>query len=118
MQAPIMIAAPDEQHEIVGRVEALFKLADAIERRVAAATARAQKLTQAMLAKVFRGELVPTEADLARREGRDYEPAAVLLERIRAERAAEPSPRPSPRGRGSRIRVRSTSVRRRSGVSA
>ncbi len=76
-----------EQHEIVRRVEALFRLADAIEKRVAAATARAEKLTQAILAKAFRGELVPTEAELARQEGRDYEPAAVLLERIRAERA-------------------------------
>jgi len=33
------------------------------------------------------GRLVPTEADLARAEGRDYEPARVLLERISAERA-------------------------------
>ena len=37
---------------------------------------------------MFRGELVPTEAELARREGREYEPAGVLLERIRAERAS------------------------------
>jgi type I restriction enzyme S subunit len=44
-------------------------------------------LTQAVLSKAFRGELVRTEAELARREGREYEPAAVLLERIRAERA-------------------------------
>jgi len=39
-----------------------------------------------VLAKAFRGELVPTEAELARREGREYEPASVLLERIRRER--------------------------------
>jgi type I restriction enzyme, S subunit len=77
-----------EQHEIVRRVEALFRLADAIEKRVAAATARAQRLTQTILAKAFRGDLVPTEAELARREGRDYEPASVLLERIRRERGA------------------------------
>jgi hypothetical protein len=37
-------------------------------------------------AKAFRGELVPIEAELARREGRSYEPASALLERIRAER--------------------------------
>ncbi|MBI4567673.1 MAG: restriction endonuclease subunit S [Planctomycetes bacterium] len=73
-----------EQHEIVRRVEALFKLADAIEARVAAATARADRLTQSILAKAFRGELVPTEAEIARREDRDYEPASVLLERISA----------------------------------
>jgi type I restriction enzyme S subunit len=85
---PIAVPPLAEQREIVRRVEALFKLADAIEKRVAAATARADKLTQAILAKAFRGELVPTEAELARFEGRDYEPASALLERIRAERAA------------------------------
>jgi type I restriction enzyme S subunit len=59
---------------------------DAVKERVSAATARADKLTQSILAKAFRGELVPTEAELARREGREYEPASVLLERIKAER--------------------------------
>jgi type I restriction enzyme S subunit len=78
-----------EQAEIVRRVEVLFKLADAIEKRVAAASLRAERLTQAILAKAFRGELVPTEAELARREGREYEPAAVLLERIKKERSRQ-----------------------------
>ena len=31
---------------------------------------------------------MPTEAELARREGREYEPAGALLERVRAEREA------------------------------
>ena len=88
-----------EQHEIVGRVAALFKLADAIEGRVASATARAEKLTQAILARAFRGELVPTEAELARAEGRDYEPASVLLARIRAERSSG-----DPRGKRRHVR--------------
>jgi type I restriction enzyme, S subunit len=82
----VPVAPIAEQHEIICRVDRLFRLVDAIEKRVAAATARAEKLTQAILAKAFRGELVPTEAELARREGRSYEPASVLLERIRAER--------------------------------
>lgn len=77
----------DEQKEIARRVEALFKVADSIEKQVATATARADKITQAVLAKAFRGELVPTEAELAREEGREYEPASVLLERIAKERA-------------------------------
>jgi type I restriction enzyme S subunit len=86
----LQIAVPSlpEQREIVRRVEALFKLADAIEKRVEAATKRADKLTQAILGKAFRGELVPPEAELARREGRTYEPASALLERIRAKRNA------------------------------
>ena len=44
------------------------------------------------MAKGFRGELVPTEAELARREGRDYEPATKLLERIMAERLGDQKP--------------------------
>ena len=54
--------------------------------RAAAATKRADNLTQAILAKAFRGERVPTKAELARREGRTYEPAFELLARIRSAR--------------------------------
>src|SRR6202044_3172319 len=78
----IPLAPRYEQREIVRRVEAMFKLADAIEKRVQAATARAEKLTQSILAKAFRGELVPTEAELARCEDREYEPASELIARI------------------------------------
>ena len=93
------------QHEIVRRVEALFRLADAIEKRVAAATARADKLTQAILAKAFRGELVPTEAELARREGRDCEPASVLLERIHSQRQVKEPKSAKERTRRRRVKV-------------
>ena len=82
---PVPIAPLKEQHEIVGRVETLFALADKVEEAVAAATNRADRLTQAILAKAFSGELVATEAELAHKEGRDYEPASDLLARIRAE---------------------------------
>ncbi|MFC1944622.1 restriction endonuclease subunit S [Chloroflexota bacterium] len=78
-----------EQHEIVRQVEIFFKLADEIEGRMATATSRADKLTQSILAKAFRGELVPTEAELARQGGRDYEPASVLLERIKEKRGTK-----------------------------
>lgn len=75
-----------EQHEIVRRVDALFALADRIEARVAAARERTETMRQSILAQAFSGRLVPTEAELARQEGRDYEPASVLLERIRSEK--------------------------------
>ena len=74
--------------ELVRRVDALFELTDTIERRVTAGKQRADKLTQAILAKAFRGELVPSEAELARRERRPYEPASLLLERIKVEHEA------------------------------
>jgi type I restriction enzyme S subunit len=76
------IAPIIEQKEIVRRVDKLFALADAIECRVRAATIRANKLPQAILSKAFSGELVPTEAELARAEGRAYETAEELLARV------------------------------------
>ena len=63
-----------EQIEIVRRVEALFALADRIEARFTAARARAQRLTPLVLAKAFRGELVPQDPN--------DEPASALLARI------------------------------------
>jgi type I restriction enzyme, S subunit len=89
--ARINVPSMDEQREIVRRVDALFGLADKIEERVALATKRADNLTQSILTKAFRGELVPAEAELARREGRDYEPASALLARIKAERESMPA---------------------------
>jgi len=54
---PIPLPPLAEQHEIVRRVEALFARADTVEREVAAATKRADALTQAVLAKAFAGKL-------------------------------------------------------------
>jgi hypothetical protein len=95
---PARLPPLPEQNEVVRRVKANVKLADTIEARVAAATRRAEKLTQVILAKAFRGELVPTEAELARQKGRDYGPPSVLLKRIRAERANAPASRRTVRG--------------------
>lgn len=67
-----------EQQEIVRRVETLFKTADQIEQRYQKARTYIDQLTQSILAKAFRGELVPQDPN--------DEPASVLLERIRAER--------------------------------
>jgi type I restriction enzyme S subunit len=73
----------EEQEEIVRRVENLFQKCDQIEARYQTAKAYTDKLTQAILAKAFRGELVPQDPN--------DEPAEVLLERIKAEKdGAEP----------------------------
>lgn len=71
-----------EQTEIVRRVEQLFAFADQLEAKVASAKSRIDHLTQSILAKAFRGELVPQDPN--------DEPASVLLERIKAQRAAAP----------------------------
>lgn len=76
---------PEEQTEIVRRVEILFAFADRLEARLATARRQVGQLTPALLAKAFRGELVPQDpAD---------EPAAELLKRLAAQREAAPKAR-------------------------
>ncbi len=83
----LSIAPFTEQLEIVRRVEQLFSFADQLEARLADARQRVDALTQSILAKAFRGELVSQDPN--------DEPASVLLERIAAQRAAEPKPKRS-----------------------
>lgn len=88
----IKISIPDldAQEKIADRIDLLMSFADQLEARLADARARVDTLTQSILTKAFRGELVPQDpAD---------EPASVLLERIKAQRAAVPKPK---RGRKS-----------------
>ncbi|UQA51421.1 restriction endonuclease subunit S [Vibrio sp. ED002] len=63
-----------EQKEIVRLVEQYFTFADTIEAQVKRAQARVDNLTQSILAKAFRGELVEQDPS--------DEPADKLLERI------------------------------------
>lgn len=79
-----------EQTEIVRRIEILFAYADRLETRLQTARTAADRLTPALLAKAFRGELVPQDPN--------DEPATELLRRLREARAAE-VPAKKPRGR-------------------
>ncbi len=71
---PVAIPPVEEQKEIVRLVDNYFELADTIEAQVKKAQARVDNLTQSILAKAFRGELVPQDPN--------DEPADKLLERI------------------------------------
>jgi type I restriction enzyme, S subunit len=71
----------EEQHEIVRRVETLFAKADRIEAQYKTARQQVDRLTPALLAKAFRGELVPQDPN--------DEPASVLLERVKAVKGGE-----------------------------
>ena len=73
----------DMREHLVRRIETAFAEIDRLVAEAAAARRLLDRLDEAILAKAFRGELVPQDpAD---------EPASVLLERIRAERAAAPA---------------------------
>ncbi|MCF7963781.1 MAG: restriction endonuclease subunit S [Pirellula sp.] len=75
---PIPFPPLSEQQEIVRRVEKLFAFADQIESRLKQAQAHFDRLTQSILAKAFRGQLVPQNPGDV--------PASVLLDKLRAER--------------------------------
>ncbi|WP_323876986.1 restriction endonuclease subunit S [Aeromonas hydrophila] len=94
----------DEQTEIVRRVEQLFAYADSIEQQAKAAKERVDKLTQAILAKAFRGELTADwrAANPVLISGDNS--AAALLARIQAERATV-----KPRKRASKSAISPTS---------
>ena len=84
MTLPIRLPSLLEQAEIVRRVKTLLAFADRLEARLAQVQTAVDRLTPSLLAKAFRGELVPQDpAD---------EPAAELLNRLSASRAA-PAPK-------------------------
>ena len=68
-----------EQQAIVSEVESRLSIADEVEKTVTAELKRAEQLRQSILKKAFSGELVSQDPN--------DEPASVLLERIKAEKA-------------------------------
>jgi len=85
---PIPLPPLADQRRIVAELEQQLSLIDALRAAVESAQKRSAALRRAILERALRGELVPQDpAD---------EPASVLLERIRADRAAAPA-RPSRR---------------------
>ena len=77
-----------EQRRIVAEIEKQFTRLDASVAALRRTQANLKRYRASVLRAACSGELVPTEAELACAEGRDYEPADVLLERILAERRA------------------------------
>jgi len=75
-----------EQHRIVTKLEELFTRLDAGVLELKKTQTQLKRYHQSVLKAACEGKLVPTEAELARAEGRKYEPADVLLARILKER--------------------------------
>ncbi|GHD56965.1 restriction endonuclease subunit S [Jeongeupia chitinilytica] len=87
---PLRLPSIDEQTEIIHRVETLFAFAERLEARLAAAQTAADRLTPSLLAKAFRGELVPQDPN--------DEPASELLKRLATQREAAPKPKRGRKG--------------------
>ena len=72
-----------EQRRIVAEVERRLSVIQQAEAAVEASLQRAERLRQSILKRAFSGQLAP--------QNPDDEPASILLERIRAQREAEPA---------------------------
>ena len=79
---PVAIPPPEEQARIVSEVDRQVSFLNACEQGIDGGLACAAALRRSVLKAAFEGKLVPQDPS--------DEPASVLLERIRAERAAAP----------------------------
>lgn len=80
------LAPLPEQHRIVEAIESYLTRLDDAKASLERVQRNLERYRASVLKAAVEGRLVPTEAELARREGRDYEPASELLKRILAER--------------------------------
>jgi len=76
----------DEQQQIVAEIEKQFTRLEAGVVGLRRVQANLKRYRAAVLKAACEGKLVPTEAELARQEGRSFETGAQLLERILTER--------------------------------
>lgn len=85
-QAPIAFPSLKEQHQIVSDIESRLSVCDTVEKDIADSLEKAQALRQSILKKAFEGKLL-NEGEIAKcRADAAYEPASVLLERIKKEK--------------------------------
>jgi type I restriction enzyme S subunit len=83
------LAPAKEQRRIAAKLRRLLTRERKLRKQLEALPALIQQYRAAVLETACAGRLVPTEAALARKERRDYEPASVLLGRILQERRAK-----------------------------
>lgn len=78
---PVPLMSRDEEAEIYNRVDKVMSVLDVQDSEIAIALKQAESLRQSILKKAFSGQLVPQDPN--------DESASVLLERIKAEKAAQ-----------------------------
>ncbi|SDI85295.1 restriction endonuclease subunit S [Chryseobacterium jejuense] len=73
------------QNEIVKQIESRLSVCDSIEQNIKESLEKAEALRQSILKKAFEGNLLTAQELAECKLATDYEPASVLLERIKTE---------------------------------
>lgn len=87
-EVPVPVPPPREQAALLAVLEVQSSRIDSAVASLKRAKANVKRARASVLKAAVEGRLVPTEAALARDEGRDYEPASTLLTRTLTERRA------------------------------
>jgi type I restriction enzyme S subunit len=83
---PIPVCSIKEQHQIVKEIESRLSVCEKVEQSINDSLEKAKALKQSILKKAFEGKLL-SAAEIERcKQEEDYEPAAVLLAKIKAEK--------------------------------
>jgi len=82
----LVVAPLVEQQRIVESLDSYLTRLDAATEGLKRVEANLKRYRASVLKAAVEGSLVPTEAELAKKEQREFEPASVLLERILKER--------------------------------
>lgn len=99
----------DEQDHIVDELEKCFSIADAMEQTIKQSLKQAERMRQSILKQAFEGKLVPQDPN--------NEPARLLLERIKIERAKREAEK-SAAAKPNRARFRKKQNKRIQGAAA
>ena len=78
----VSVAPPELQDEIVAEIEKQFSRLDEAVANLQRVKANLKRYKASVLKDAIEGRLVPTEAELARREGRSFETGEQLLQRV------------------------------------
>lgn len=82
----IPLCSLPEQHQIVQEIESRLSVCDKLEESIEESLLKSEALRQSILKQAFEGKLLSEEeVELCKRE-KDYEPAHLLLERIKEEK--------------------------------
>lgn len=102
LELEFLLAPFPEQHRIVAEIEKQFTRLDAAVASLGRVQAKLKRYRASVLKAACEGRLVPTEAELARAEGRDYESGNRLIDRVRGEGEKLGSQRRPRSGQGAR----------------